>query len=84
VRDDLAPVALLHLGRLGHVIVVVMRQQQVRYVDAMSLDLLVERLHRTPRIDQNAIAAGCACDQVGVGHELWVKRAFEQHGRQPN
>src|SRR3954452_21830058 len=78
--DDLAAVAFLYLGGLRDVVVMVMSQQQVRDLDLVLVDRLVERLHGAAGVDQHAIAASLSSNEVGVGHVLGMERAFEQHG----
>src|SRR3954449_8411024 len=78
--DHLAAVAFLYLGGLRNVVVMVMSQQQVRDIDLVLVDRLVERLHRAARVDQHAVAASLSSNEVGVGHVLGMERAFEQHG----
>ena len=73
--------ALEQRVELADVVVVVMGQQHVRGRHPAALGGLDQRLDRTARVDEERRAAVLA-DEVGVGQELRVQRALEDHALQ--
>ena len=66
---------------LADVVVVVMGQQHVRRRHRAALGGLDQRLDRSAGIDEERRAAVLA-DEVGVGQELRLQRALDDHGVQ--
>ena len=64
--DDLDAVALDELRVAGDVVGVRVRRQQVRHVQALALDDLVQRLERRAAVDEDRRAAGLVREQVRV------------------
>ena len=71
-------------GQLGDVIVVMVREQDVRDRDVIGLGLVQQRPHGPARVDEEAVAAGTGRDEVGVRQPVGVHRALDDHGRHPN
>ena len=64
--DDLEPVALDQLLVAGDVIRMGVRRQQVRDLQALTLDDLVQGPERCAAVDEDGFAAGLVREQVGV------------------
>ncbi len=69
-------------GQLGDVVVVVVREQDVRDGYAVGLGLVQQRPHRAARVDEEAVAAGTGRDEVCVRQPVGVHRALDDHGRE--
>jgi hypothetical protein len=62
--------AVLPRLRLDDVIVVVVRQQQVRHFETLILGLLHQRPGRATGVDRDRFAPGLVADEVGVGEPV--------------
>ena len=79
--DDLDAVALDELRVAGDVIGVRVRRQQVRHVQALALDDLVQRLERRAAVDEDRRAAGLVREQVRVREPVGMHAPLDQHGK---
>src|SRR3954451_7768178 len=79
--EDLDPQPLLVDAVLGHVVAVMVGEQQVRHGQFEPLDRLEQRTRRPARVDEHAVAALLVGHEVGVGEPIRVHGAFDDHGR---
>jgi hypothetical protein len=80
VDQDRRPgMALEHLVDLGHVIVVVMGEQDVRQLKRSAPEELQQRLNRAAGVDHHRVAPRFVGHHVRVGHEVVVHRALDDH-----
>ena len=79
MREHARAEAVLPGLRLHDVVVVVVRQQQVRDLEPLALGLLHQRPRRAAGVDRHGLAAGLVSDEVGVREPVRVKRAFDDH-----
>ena len=79
--DDLEPVALHQFVVAGDVIRVGVRRQQVRDLEPLALDGLVQRLERCAAVDEDGRSAGPVGEQVRIREPLRVHASFDQHDR---
>ena len=77
--DDLDAVALDELGVAGDVVGVRVRRQQVRHVQALALDDLVQRLERRAAVDEDRRPAGLVREQVRVREPVGMHAPLDQH-----
>ena len=78
--DDLDAVALDELGVAGDVVGVRVRREQVRDVQALALDDLVQRLERRAAVDEDGRPAGLVREQVRVREPVGMHAPLDQHG----
>ena len=80
-REDLelGP-SLLQLGHLAHVVEVMVCQQHVRGRHLQAPGGIDQRPHGAARIDEERRSARSLADQVGIGKEAGMARAFDDHG----
>ena len=79
VRHDLHPVALLPDVVLGHVVGVVVGQQQQPHVEPVPVGGLEQRLGRAARVDHHAGAALLVAHEVGVREPVRLHGALDDH-----
>ena len=77
--DDLNAVALDELGVAGDVVGVRVRCQQVRDVQALALDDLVQRLERRAAVDEHRRPPGLVREQVRVREPVGMHAPLDQH-----
>ena len=68
-----------HLVELGHVVVVVVGEQDVRQLERPAREELEQRRDRAAGVDHHRVAARLVGDQVGVGQQVVVHRALDDH-----
>ena len=78
--DDLEPVPLDELGVAGDVIGMRVRRQQVRDVQPLALDDLVQRLERRAAVDEDGRPARLVGEQVRVREPVGMHAPLDQHG----
>ena len=79
VREHGHAEALRQLLDADHVVVVVVGEQDVGDRRPLALDPLDERVGDVVGVDQHPGAAGLVDDEVGVGEEICVLDALENH-----